>query len=433
MVPSLIISVTTFILIILSITLFPNIKIFNKKFSTFWIIALIGAIILLLVGLVPIKLVAEKINAENSINPLKIIILFFSMSFLSIFLDKAGLFKYLAHQSLKIAKDNQIILFITIYFLTAILTIFTSNDIVILTFTPFICLFSKEAKINPIPYLVAEFASANTWSMMFIIGNPTNVYLGTTASLSFISYFKVMALPTIAAGVTELLILLLIFKNKLKTKLYHNLDDVVIEDKKEVIIGSLHLIICLILLVISSYIKLDMWLACLICAISLFVIILFKRLIERKRRKELFTLFLNLPLELIPFILSMFIIVVTMEYQGISEKISIILNKLPTIISYGSSSFLMANIINNIPMSILYSSITKNVVSGEYLRAIYSSIIGSNIGAFLSPIGALAGIMFMNLTKKYDVKFGFKEFISYGAIISIPTIGMALFILSLVI
>ena len=81
MVPSLIISVATFILIILSITLFPNIKIFNKKFSTFWIIALLGAIILLLVGLVPIKLVAEKINDENSINPLKIIILFFSMFF----------------------------------------------------------------------------------------------------------------------------------------------------------------------------------------------------------------------------------------------------------------------------------------------------------------------------------------------------------------
>lgn len=59
--------------------------------------------------------------------------------------------------------------------MVAILTIFTSNDIVILTFTPFICYFSKNAKINPIPYLVAEFA-ATTYSMMLIIGNPTNIY-----------------------------------------------------------------------------------------------------------------------------------------------------------------------------------------------------------------------------------------------------------------
>ena len=74
--------------------------------------------------------------------------------------------------------------------MVAILTIFTSNDIVILTFTPFICYFSKNAKINPIPYLVAEFAAANTYSMMLIIGNPTNIYLATSASIDFISYFN---------------------------------------------------------------------------------------------------------------------------------------------------------------------------------------------------------------------------------------------------
>jgi len=72
--------------------------------------------------------------------------LFFSMTFLSIFLDEVGLFRYLAMFLLKHFRSNQRLLFITLYIMVGILTIFTSNDIVILTFTPFICYFCRNAK-----------------------------------------------------------------------------------------------------------------------------------------------------------------------------------------------------------------------------------------------------------------------------------------------
>ena len=118
------------------------------------------------------------------------------MTFISIFLDEVGFFKLIAIKVLSKVNNNQLILFINIYFLVAILTIFTSNDIIILTFTPFICYFCKTAKINPLPYLVGIFISSNTYSMMFIIGNPTNIYLATSQGIDFISYFKIMVFPT---------------------------------------------------------------------------------------------------------------------------------------------------------------------------------------------------------------------------------------------
>ena len=59
-------------------------------------------------------------------------------------------------------------------------------------------------------------------------------------------------------------------------------------------------------------------------------------------------------------------------------------------------------------------------------QAIYATIIGSNIGAFLTPVGALAGIMFQSLLSKYGVKFTFKDFVKYGSIISVPVIATAL-------
>ena len=82
-------------------------------------------------------------------------------------------------------------------------------------------------------------------------------------------------------------------------------------------------------------------------------------------------------------------------------------------------------------MSMLFSNIPVALTNGEYLKAIYASIVGSNIGAFLTPIGALAGIMFSNLLNKYDMHFRFIDFIKYGAIVSIPVLATALLVLAL--
>ena len=215
MIPTIVIASITFLLVTLSILFFPRIKIGNFHVSTYWIISLIGAIILLVFQFAPIKEVFTQLTNNDSINPIKIIILFFSMTVLSIFLDEVGLFKYLANVAAKKAKNNQYMLFTIFYLLTATLTIFTSNDIVILTFTPFICFFCKNSKINPIPYLVAEFSAANTWSLMLIIGNPTNIYLATSAGIGFFDYFKTMAIPTVCAGLIEYIVLFLVFNRKL--------------------------------------------------------------------------------------------------------------------------------------------------------------------------------------------------------------------------
>jgi len=62
--------------------------------------------------------------------------------------------------------------------------------------------------------------------------------------------------------------------------------------------------------------------------------------------------------------------------------------------------------------------------------AVYASIIGSNIGAFLTPTGALAGIMFTNLVNEHETKYTFIDFVKYGALISLPIIATSLLVLS---
>ena len=431
MIPTIIISVITFISITASILFFPTIKIGKVKIGTYWIIAVIGASLLLAFSFAPIKDVWEQMTNSTTVNPIKILVLFFSMTVLSIFLDEVGLFKFLANIAAKRAKNNQYTLFTILYFLTAALTIFTSNDIVILTFTPFICFFCKNAKINPIPYLVAEFAAANTWSLLFIIGNPTNIYLATSAGIAFFEYFKVMFIPTITVGIVEFGLLFLIFNNKLKTHIETAHEDYHIENIPALVIGLLHLIVCLVFLVISSYIGVEMWLISLICACSLLVMSIILCLITKKDWNHVTGSLKKLPYQLIPFFLSMFVIVVALNHQGISGKIAEFLGNKNTIWTYGVSSFFASNLINNIPMSILFSNLTTNLTGSAHTGAVYASVIGSNIGAFLTPTGALAGIMFTNLVNEHDTKYTFVDFIKYGAILSLPLIATALLMLTI--
>ena len=85
---TLIIVICVFSVLTLSILFFPSVKVGKVKMGTYWLVALFGAILLLTVGLAPVGKVSESLTANTEINPLKILALFLSMTFLSVFLDK---------------------------------------------------------------------------------------------------------------------------------------------------------------------------------------------------------------------------------------------------------------------------------------------------------------------------------------------------------
>ena len=129
----------------------------------------------------------------------------------------------------------------------------------------------------------------------------------------------------------------------------------------------------------------------------------------------------------------MFILVLSLNKQGVTDIIGNILGNEQIVYRYGFASFLSSNLINNIPMSVLFSTIPNMSNITDTYKAIYSIIVGSNVGAFLTPIGALAGIMFTDLISRQNIKYNFITFIKYGLIISIPTLLIALITLDYII
>ncbi len=413
---------------ILCIIKFPLIHIGKYSFSPFWIVTIIGALILIIAKLISFNELFE-LSQKEVVNPIEILVLFFSITLISIALDETGFFRILAFKTAQKAQGNQLKLFIFFYILISFLTIFTSNDIIILAFTPFICAFAKNTKINPLPYLIAEFVAANTWSIMLLIGNPTNIFLSLAFQIDFISYLKIMFLPAVVSGIGVFIIIYFLFRKQLRTKLEFTNIETTNHDKKIMIVSLIHLIICIILMIVSNLINIEIWLICLFVALSCIIVMMFMN------RHLLINTIKRLPWNLIPFIISMFIIVLALEkYDALSNVGSLLANisgesKFLNIFVYGFASILGDNVLNNIPMSLA----AIKVLSSAPIEAIYAVIIGSNIGAYLTPIGALAGIMWVNILKKEEVKLTFIQFIKFGFILVPIASILALLTLFLVI
>ncbi|MBQ0125009.1 MAG: hypothetical protein KBS59_01625 [Clostridiales bacterium] len=398
----------------------PSAVIFGRQINIYWAAPLLGAVIMTVFGFIAPREIASGLLAQTEINPLKILVLFFSMTFMSIYLDAAGFFKTAATFILSRAKTSQKTLFLLLYVTVSLLTVFTSNDIIVLTFTPFICYFSKNANIDPVPYLFCEFIAANTWSMALIIGNPTNIYLATGAGATFLGYIKVMLLPTAFAGITSFIVMWLMFARKLQKPIEHPTLSEPLENKPAAILGGVHLALCIAALVVCSYVDIPMWIISLTFAVSLCICTLIMNFVRGKRNKIIAKAIIRVPFELIPFVISMFVLVLALEKTGVTETLGNFLSSGNAALRFALASTLSANVVNNIPMSVMFSSITSAISGSEsYVGALYASVIGSNICAFLKPIGALAGIMWMSLLRARGIDMSFAKFTKYGAAVAV--------------
>ena len=83
-------------------------------------------------------------------------------------------------------------------------------------------------------------------------------------------------------------------------------------------------------------------------------------------------------------------------------------------------------------MSVFFCPIIAPLGGLALKQAVYATIIGSNLGAILTPIGALAGIMWTALLKSYNVKYSYLDFIKYGLAVSIPSLTACVGVLALV-
>ena len=90
MIPVIIISILSIVMMIALILKFPTLRIKGFQTDTFYLPILLGALILLIFPLFDKTELVNVLFSNSSLNPLKILILFICVSLMSISLDEAG-------------------------------------------------------------------------------------------------------------------------------------------------------------------------------------------------------------------------------------------------------------------------------------------------------------------------------------------------------
>lgn len=424
-----VLSALTILAMTLSFFLFPTINIKGKRIDTYWLITTIGAILILLFNISTAGDILNLFIQNNSTNPFKIIVLFLSLTFISKFLDAVGLFNFLASRASRIGKGNQFIIFTAFYFLISLLTIATNNDIIIIV-TPIMIYFAKASKIKPMPYLIMVCFVLNTLSTTFLTTNVSNLYLGSFFGITYFDYLAKLTPVSLILMLILYILLILVFYKDLKIKIEVEVEKEPIKNKFLLCLGLTSLILTTIFLIISNLINVEMYLITLIFALIDLLIGSIYCFIKKEDKIYIFKPVKTLPYEFIPFLISMFIIISSLNQTDLLLQIGNLLNSIESIeaevFAYGLTSVISANLVNNVPMSLLYANIL-NANTLTTVDNVYAAILASNLCALITPCGALSSLMFMRICKENEVKISYLDYMKFAPLgIILLVIGIEL-------
>lgn len=426
-----VLSALTILAMTLSFFLFPTINIKGKRIDTYWLITTIGAILILLFNINIAGNILNLFIQNNSTNPFKIIVLFLSLTFISKFLDAVGLFNFLASRASRIGKGNQFIIFTAFYFLISLLTIATNNDIIIIV-TPIMIYFAKASKIKPMPYLIMVCFVLNTLSTTFLTTNVSNLYLGSFFGITYFDYLAKLTPVSLILMLILYILLILVFYKDLKVKIEVEVEKEPIKNKFLLCLGLTSLILTTIFLIISNLINVEMYLITLIFALVDLIIGSIYCFIKKEDKIYILKPVKNLPYEFIPFLISMFIIISSLNQTDLLLQIGNLLNSIESVeaevFAYGLTSAISANLVNNVPMSLLYANIL-NANTLTTVDNVYAAILASNLCALITPCGALSSLMFMRICKENEVKISYLDYMKFAPLgIVLLVIGIGLII-----
>ena len=424
-----VLSALTILAMTLSFFLFPTINIKGKRIDTYWLITTIGAILILLFNISIAGNILNLFIQNNSTNPFKIIVLFLSLTFISKFLDAVGLFNFLASRASRIGKGNQFIIFTAFYFLISLLTIATNNDIIIIV-TPIMIYFAKASKIKPMPYLIMVCFVLNTLSTTFLTTNVSNLYLGSFFGITYFDYLAKLTPVSLILMLILYILLILAFYKDLKVKIEVEVEKEPIKNKFLLCLGLTSVILTTIFLIISNLINVEMYLITLIFALVDLIIGSIYCFIKKEDKIYIFKPVKTLPYEFIPFLISMFIIISSLNQTDLLFQIGNLLNSIESIeaevFAYGLTSAISANLVNNVPMSLLYANIL-NANTLTTVDNVYAAILASNLCALITPCGALSSLMFMRICKENEVKISYLDYMKFAPLgIILLVIGIEL-------
>ena len=385
---------------------------------------LLGALLLLLTPYADSGTVVRGVVGGEGLHPYAIIILILSLSYLCVSLDYRGFFEYLSLRFVRLSGGSGKKLFFLFFLLTSFLTLFTDNDIVILTMTLLIFYMARRSGADPLPFLFCQFFTVNTLGMALYIGNPTNIIAADPMGLSFVEFARWMFLPSLVGAFAGFGLLYALFRRRIPRRVEPPEVEPrsVLRAGRGLWVGLAGLVGAIVFMSLPPGVRvIPMWSGVALLAL----LVLASDLLSYGRKVP--PLF-RLPWKLAPFLVGLFIQMEALSSGGwtnlLAPRLSSLGGLLPTLFLLTLLSSLLAGAMNNHPMTLF---MVRTLQSPEFSRGSHlrlastlGVIAGSNLGANLFLTGALAGLMWAKLLSDKGYPVSFSQFSKYGFLVTLP-------------
>ncbi|KAL1916631.1 uncharacterized protein VTP21DRAFT_5335 [Calcarisporiella thermophila] len=150
-----------------------------------------------------------------------------------------------------------------------------------------------------------------------------------------------------------------------------------------------------------------------------------------------YTVMERMPFKILPFALGMFMLV---EELSAVDFISIFARGISSIATtpaaaaffIGWLALLLCSLLNNLPMTILMTRILQHpnfyekATPATRSAALFALVIASNLGAILTPVASLAGIMFQHILRSRGAPLAYSQFVGWCILVT-PIVATSVF------
>lgn len=395
------------------------------------VIALFGAMLMVLAGVISQEQAIEHID----FNTLALLI---GMMIQVLVLSKTGLFRYLSVWAAQKTNGNPVALLIALSVLVACCSALLDNVTTVLLTVPITFTLTKDLKISPLPFVLAQIFASNIGGTCTMIGDPPNIMIASKVKeLSFNDFIVNLTLPCLVCFVLTMAVLLFIYRKEFaKVSKNHNR---IMNIKLAGLIRSKGLLVrCLVTLVFTI---------CLFCThgllphwglesgtIAVTGASLLLLLTMPDREKALEYVLSKVEWTTIFFFVGLFVLVGGLEVNGVINWLAAQTMQLtggepvPTTMSVLWLSAVMSAFVDNIPFVATMIPLVQDMGAMGYanLEPLWWALsLGACLGGNGTVIGASANVVALGLARQHKLRVSFMQYFLIGFPIMLMSIAVS--------
>jgi len=383
-----------------------------------WIFAVVGAVILVVAGLIPVAVAAHGIAAGFDVY-----LFLAGMMLLAEVARREGLFKYLATRAAKSARGSPRRLFGLIYCVGTLVTVFLSNDATAVVLTPAVAAIALAVEApSPLPYLLICAFVANAASFVLPISNPANLVVFGDAMPPLVDWLVRFAVPAVLAIVATYGLLLWTQRKSLAGAVRSEVAEV--ELGRGGRIAAIGLVLAAVVLVLASAFGFPLgWPTATAGLLTLTGVLI----VERRSPLPMVR---AISWDTLLLVAGLFVIVQALEFTGLKAllvaELEAAVRAAPdlSVLVIGVGTAFGTNLTNNLPLGLVGGGVLASAHVPD--KVVDAVLIGIDLGPNLSVTGSLATILWLVALRRENLTFGSLGFLKLGIVVMPPALLLAL-------